>query len=455
MKLDVWMERVDTPVGTLERFEDKTLRFTYNTDAVASGNPDCRISIALPLRDEAYGDAASVAFFSNLLFEGRGLDAVVDAHGIDRDDHGLLLHYLGADCPGAISVTPEGSGPGKRPGLFPEDYVAIAQDEMTALVRSLHFDGRLPKTSPDPSPVAGVQPKLALVFHKDRFFLPREGSGAPTTHILKVSPRTDPQLTRHEVALLSLAADIGLDVSHAKRRVFHDRETSSDIETILSTRFDRVFEDDRITRLHSEDLCQALGLPRGLKYEREAAVKERCFSAAAVGKLADQVAAPAQFRLKFFEQTLFNLAVGNTDNHAKNSSIIYRGTAGELAPLYDVVPVTIDDRYTHQFSFDLGRARFAEDLTEDDLLAAMSDIGFARPRLSGPWIKLLRQVADPGIATLAERGGKQLADGVAAQVQIVSDSLGRDLPIPERDYFPRTHRDEKQGLDRGGWGGMS
>lgn len=378
----------------------------------------------------------------------------IRTHGIDRDDYGLLLYHLGADCPGAISVTPEGAGPGKRPGLFPQDYVEIAQDEMTALVRSLHFDGRLPKTGPDPSPLAGVQPKLALVFHEDRFFLPRKGSGAPSTHILKVSPRTDLRLTRHEVALLSVAADIGLDVSHAERRVFHDKETSADIETILSTRFGRVFEDGRITRLHSEDLCQALGLPRRLKYQREAAIDDRSFSAAAVGKLAAQVAAPAQFRLRFLEQTLFNLAVGNTDNHAKNSSIIYRGAAGELAPLYDVVPVTLDDRYTHQFSFDLGSARFAEDLTKDDLLAAMSDIGFAKPRLSNHWIKLLKKIADPGIATLAERGGKQLADGVAAQMQIVSKALGRDLPIPERDYFPRADRGEKRGADRGGWAGL-
>lgn len=455
MKLDVWMERVGIPVGTLERLDDKTLRFTYSADAIASGDPDCRISIALPLRDEAYGDAASVAFFSNLLFEGRGLDTVVDAHGIDRDDYGLLLYHLGADCPGAISVRPEGAGPGKRPGLFPQDYVEIAQKKMAVLVSSLHFDGTLPKDSPDPSPVAGVQPKLALVFHEDRFFLPKEGSGAPTTHILKVSPRKDPHLTCHEAALLSLAADIGLDVSHAERRVFHDEETSADIETILSTRFDRVFEEGRITRLHSEDLCQALGLPRRLKYEREATKEGRRFSAAAVGELAAQVAAPAQFQLRFFEQTLFNLAVGNTDNHAKNSSIIYRGAAGELAPLYDVVPVTIDDRYTHQFSFDLGRARFVEDLTEEDLLDAMSDIGFAKPRLSGPWIKLLRRVADPGIATLANRGGKRLADGIAAQMQVVCEALGHNLPVPERDYFPRAVRDGMRGADRGGWGGSS
>ncbi|MFZ3585110.1 HipA domain-containing protein [Loktanella sp. DJP18] len=455
MNLEVWVEQVNGPVGILERFDDKTLRFTYSAAAVASGNASCRISMALPVREEAYSDAACVAFFSNLLFEGRGLDGVVDTHGLDRDDYGQLLYHLGADCPGAISVMPEGAGPGKRPGLFPQDYVKLSQAEITAMVRSLHFDGRLPADSPDPSPVAGVQPKLALVFRDGSFFLPKEGSGAPSTHILKVSPHGDARLTRHEVALLSVAADIGLDVTEAERHIFHDERRGVDIETILSTRFDRIFEDGKITRLHSEDFCQALGLPRRLKYEREATNEERRFSAAAVGKLSAQVAAPAQFRLRFFQQTLFNLAVGNTDNHAKNSSIIYRGAAGELAPLYDVVPATMDDQHTHAFAFDLGRASFAEDLTKEDLLVAMSDIGFAKPRLAGPWIKLLKQVAVPGIAALAERGDKQLADGIAAQLEVVSRALEVDLAIPERDYFPRAQRDEKRQGNRGGWGGWS
>lgn len=446
------MEQVDAPVGILERLDDKTLRFTYSEDVARSGDARCRISIAMPVRRETYGDAACVAFFSNLVFEGRSLDAVVDGYGIDRDDYGQLLYHLGTDCPGAISVTPEGSGPGKRPGLFPEDYTQLSNAEIKALVRSLHLHGRLPADSPDPSPVAGVQPKLALVFHDSRFFLPKEGSGAPSTHILKVSPHDDPGLTRHEAALLSIAADIGLDVTRAERMVFHDEQRSADIETILSTRFDRVFEDGRITRLHSEDLCQALGLPRRLKYQRDAKAEKRRFCAAAVGELSAHVAAPAVFRLRFLQQTMFNLAVGNTDNHAKNSSIIYRGTSGDLAPLYDVVPVTMDDTHTHMFAFDLGSATYVEDLTRKDLLAAMADIGFARPSFGKPWLDLFKQVAVPGIATLADRGGKRLADAVATQLGIVAGALEVELPIPERDFFPRAHRDEKQQGARGGWG---
>ncbi|MEQ8831106.1 MAG: HipA domain-containing protein [Alphaproteobacteria bacterium] len=450
MKLDVWMERVDFPVGTLMRSDDKTLTFAYSQEAVQRGSPDCRLSIALPLREAAYQDSASVAFFGNLLFEGRRLDDVVDGHGIDRDDYGRLLQYLGADCPGAVSVTPEGTGPGKRPGIFPDDYEELSAETLLKLVRSLHFHGRLPEETRDPSPVAGVQPKIAVVLHEGRYYLPRKDSRAPTTHILKVSPRNDSLLTRHEVALLALAGELGLDVSQAERQVFHDPDTATDIETLLSTRFDRTFLDGRITRLHSEDFCQALGLPKALKYERNAVTADQRFSAAAVGRLAAMVAAPGLFQIRFLEQTLFNLAVGNTDNHAKNSTILYRGDAGELAPLYDVVPITLDPRPTHAFAFNLGEAAYAEDLTEQNLLDAMSDLGFARPRFTGRWPKILAQVAEPGIAMLEASGGKQLADGIAAQLRIVSEALGQDFEIPERDYFPRNRRDARPG-EGGGW----
>lgn len=66
---------------------------------------------------------------------------------IDRNDVAELLYHLGADCPGAISVTPEGTGPGKRPGIFPDDYQEIPEERMTQIVAALHFNGRLLKTS--------------------------------------------------------------------------------------------------------------------------------------------------------------------------------------------------------------------------------------------------------------------------------------------------------------------
>lgn len=448
MKLDVWMEALDAPVGKLVRAADGSLGFTYAQDLPTEG----RISLSMPIRKDPYGDAATTAFFTNLLFEGRELDRVKAVYAIDRNDVAELLYHLGADCPGAISVTPEGTGPGKRPGIFPDDYQEIPEERMTQIVAALHFNGRLPEDERDPSPLAGVQPKLALVVHEGRYFQPKPDSRAPTTHILKVSPRDDISLTRREAALLGLARDIGLDVIEHEYLEFYDDETCADIGAILSRRFDRIQDGGEIRRLHSEDFCQALSLPRELKYERNAAPGGARFSAEMVGKLAAEAAVPAHFQMEFLRHTIFNLAVGNTDNHGKNASILYLGRNGELAPLYDVVPVIMDSRPTHQFSFLLGRAEFAEDLNIEDLEVLMRDIGFRRPKFSGEWLGIFSDVAAK-TESLAKTGDKLLADATAAQLGVLRDSLGIDLNIQARDFFPRNERDEK--MNPGGWRGLS
>lgn len=61
---------------------------------------------------------------------------------------------------------------------------------MTRIFAALHFNGKLPDEEPDPSPLAGVQPKLAPFFLEGQYFQPKPGSHDPTTHILKVSPRS-------------------------------------------------------------------------------------------------------------------------------------------------------------------------------------------------------------------------------------------------------------------------
>jgi serine/threonine-protein kinase HipA len=454
MILDVWLEGFDVPVGAIERRDDKSLVFAYTAAALA--DPDhSRISMSLPVRAEPYGDAASAAYFGNLLFEGRELDRVVAQHGIDRDDHGALLHHLGADCPGAISVTPEGTGPGKRPGRFPDDYEELSEGRLAEIVRSLHIHGRLPEGTRDPSPIAGVQPKIATLVRDGRHFLPAPGSRAPTTHILKVSPADDPDLTRYEAALLELARHLGIDTAQSRHKSFDGAASGPRISAILSARFDRVFDGDEIRRVHAEDFCQALGLPRQLKYERDAGAGEalRRFSAAAIGRLCDATAQPGKVRLGFLEQTLFNLAVGNTDNHGKNASILYTTPRGVLAPLYDVVPVVMDRRVTHELAFRIGGASYVEDLDREAVHAMMAEIGIRKPRLEGRWEKLLHRISAEGIPLLHERGGKSLADFVASQLCALEGALGLALEIPDRDYFPRSARDATPAA--GGWGGFS
>ena len=46
---------------------------------------------------------------------------------------------------------------------------------------------------------------------------------------------------------------------------------------------------------------------------------------------------PAREVLKLFDAAIFNLIIGNADAHAKNYSLLYRGDALEMAPLYDLL----------------------------------------------------------------------------------------------------------------------
>lgn len=451
MRMDVWIEGRDAPVGRLDRADDKSLSFTYADNVPAQH----RISMSLPIATTPYDDAACRGYFGNLLFEGPQLERVLDGLGIDRGDIGALLWHLGADCPGAISVTPEGTGPGKMPGRFPEDYERLSQDRLARIVLSLHQHRRMPEAERNPSPVAGVQGKIACLVLDDEVWLPKEGSRAPTTHILKVSPNFDPDITRHETVLLQIAAAIGIDAAHSRDLVFDVGDIR--INTLLSTRFDREVQiadgAGTIHRRHAEDFCQALGLPPSLKYERDAVDPHRRFSAAAVNGILTQTTVPAVARRDFLAQTLFNLLVGNTDNHGKNTSLLHQGRTVRLAPLYDVVPVFMDRRVTHELSFQHGDALFAEDFDVDALHGLLSDLGFGKPPVART-IKQITGLARQISYLSANRVPKSLVDGLNAQARVIQDALMVTFGLKERDHFDRAVRDEPSGA-AGGWGAFS
>ena len=99
------------------------------------------------------------------------------------------------------------------PGRFPDDYELLDRNRLEEIVLSLHLHRRMPDGERDPSPVAGVQGKIAVVADGSDFYIPREGSRAPTTHILKVSPQAGPQVTKHEVALLGIAQSARIETT--------------------------------------------------------------------------------------------------------------------------------------------------------------------------------------------------------------------------------------------------
>ena len=424
LQLDVYLEAIGAPIGKLSRNEMGEVSFRYLADDLA--HP---ISQSLPVREEPFGDVEARGFFDNLLFENELRDQTMQRHGIALSDIVGLLYHLGQDCPGAISVVPEGAGPGKRPGNLAADYRALTDDELTVIMQSLRDHRRMPAGSDDPSPLAGVQGKLALAVLPDgTYALPKKGSGAPTTHILKVPRPVHMRLVDHEHILMDIASNL-LDHPVSTTKIVGEGE----LRGLLIARYDRVAEAGKVRRIHQEDFCQALGMGPQLKYQRDG-VLGRMFNAQRVGELIDACAAPAQARVAFFEGTIVNLLLGNTDNHAKNHSLLYTSERPVLAPFYDIVPTLIDDQVTHQLSFDIGQAQMADDITAADLKQFAHDLGYHN--FSAPLRKRLEDLTSRVAGLIPEMSGpvrKRLGDAFAEQASVLSGALEMGLVVPERD----------------------
>jgi serine/threonine-protein kinase HipA len=422
--LDVFLEGTDDPVGELSKLDTGSIQFHYVQEDLP--HP---ISQSMPLREEPYEDVATRAFFDNLLFENVQRDQVMQRHGLEFGDTVGLLAHLGKDCPGAISVVPKGDGPAKVPGHLDTDYDAIGN--LQEIMTSLRDTRRLPPKTNDPSPLAGVQGKIALTeLANGQFALPKPGLNVPTTHILKVPGLHDMRQVEHEHLLLGI---MGKVQTHpvAETRIIGD----GDLQGLLITRFDRAVEERRIRRIHQEDFCQALGLGPGLKYQRYGE-GDRAFSANRIGQSIRQLDNPAGGRQAFLEGTLINLLLGNTDNHAKNHALLYHGARPQLAPFYDIVPTILDDTVLHQLSFDIGAATMTDDIKPEDLASFVEDLGFRRmiPALK----KRLQAITEHIVAHIPEMRGparKRIGDAIAEQARWVSAALEMDIAIPERDLI--------------------
>ncbi|MCP4184434.1 MAG: type II toxin-antitoxin system HipA family toxin [Hyphomicrobiales bacterium] len=158
------------PIGVLVRDENGILSFTYHQNYIL--NPaSINLSLSMPMHETPYKDAQCHAFFGNLLQESDDtMQPIMDREGIERDDIAGFLLHLGKDCPGAISVLASGAPPAKVPGNFAADYEVLDAAYIEQIVIALHEREPLPDNVEDPSPIAGVQSKIALTILPDGSF---------------------------------------------------------------------------------------------------------------------------------------------------------------------------------------------------------------------------------------------------------------------------------------------
>ncbi|MYA16632.1 MAG: type II toxin-antitoxin system HipA family toxin [Gammaproteobacteria bacterium] len=219
---------------------------------------------------------------------------------------------------GALSFTPVGRAPRFEPGV---PFAALAEAERAAVhVDALDWESvdagefGLVHLAEAGSSVGGARPKV-LVTDGD-------------THYLAKFNRLSGDAYNNacvELACLEMARSAGLDVARGRAVAGVNGR-----DVLLLERFDIAADGHRnhlvtINALLKEESSQRdSGLP--FRYDDVAELLSR-YSAAIKTDL-EQLARLA----------LFNRATNNTDDHARNFSLIHRGDGYRLSPAYDLVP---------------------------------------------------------------------------------------------------------------------
>lgn len=331
------------------------------------------LSHLLPLDpDDAPPPARVTAWLDGLMPEGRVREHMAMDAGVDPDDPVGFFGAYGGDTVGALQFVPVGA----EPTPAPAGRVLLDEDAVAGLLRdSIDRAGGQGRSEHLTSSLPGMEPKIGLVRDEGRWW--RASPDQPTTHILKVARAADSptaDLVDTEAAALDLARRIGLTTIDAHV------ETFGDMRCIVVSRYDRVPDDSvpgGLRRIHQEDGAQALGL-NTRDPERKFQHGRRLPSLARIAQvLRDDGARPDPL----LALTVLNLALGNTDAHAKNISLLRRadGTV-VLAPAYDVSMHLHHAHASRIFAMDVAGKRDMDAITAADLVAEGTSWGLPRRR---------------------------------------------------------------------------
>lgn len=295
-------------VGLIERFDDEEYVFSFDPSWLTMPDRPVLGQTFEDLRPREMATSGLPCWFAHLLPQGPLRRVIARQAGVGEGDHFELLAALGHDLPGAVELRPAGSRSTRAP---PSPAPA------------------LPAGSPLRFSLAGAQWKLSVRQGERGLTAPVVGESGYA--IAKFQDPTYPGLPRVELATMSWAAAIGLQIPPFRRANLCEFEALPDFipksegMSFIIDRFDRKKDGSRI---HVEDFGQVLDHPPGDpqyygKYEHLGAVLS---------------ALCRQDVREFVERLAFCALCGNTDAHLKNWSLIYPdGRTPRLSPAYDLV----------------------------------------------------------------------------------------------------------------------
>jgi serine/threonine-protein kinase HipA len=178
--------------------------------------------------------------------------------------------------------------------------------------------------------VQGAAPKYLLtrdrqgLWHADGALIDAEAA----SHFIVKRPRgnsdADKKVLRNEAAYMDVAASMGIRTHGKLER--HD-------DSLFIPRFDRLVENGKVIRLHQESAASLAGL---VGFDASPSQFELLYALRTV--VTDKTAET----IEFLKRDVLNLAMRNTDNHARNTAVQKIGHEVRLTPLFDFAPMYLD-----------------------------------------------------------------------------------------------------------------
>ena len=314
------------------------------------------------------------------------------------------MRHFGAESAGSLTLQPLGA-PGAPTGLR-----ALPNEELSRRIQQLPV-APLTQAAPKRMSLAGAQNKMVVLYRRgsqssdDLLFEPLPGT--PSTHILKPNSTSHnyPHSVINEYFVMKLAAALKLNVPPVHRLYVPE-------PVYLIQRFDRrETSAQAVLRTHVIDTCQLLNTPRTLKYE-----------IANLGTLLNAVQATrsrALARNQLYQWLVFNVLVGNGDNHLKNLSFTVTGDGIELAPGYDMLCTAVYDAPLYAadraiwprtgLGTVLPQATHFHEVSHDQLLKAGEALGLGESTASRLLQGMLLRIEDEADALLQAIGEENQA----------------------------------------------
>ena len=328
------------PAATLDVMGEGRARVDYLPDYIFSDAP-LPVSLTLPVgfSPALETDPGIPSFLYDLVPQGQGRRLLVEL--LDLRDHDALVLPLvlaGAFNPiGALrlaSAVEFYRDHARRNPPPPDSARGFTLAELGARrEHALEHLSTYAMLASGTTGVQGVSPKFLLAedgdgrLHAD---LALDDAHA-CAHWLAKGPRNrsdaDRAVLRNEAAYLRVAAACGLRV-HAPERIHHGHDL------LFLPRFDRHAVNGHVERFHQESLASLAGL-QGFALP--------CRLNRLLAALRRHASNPLAETIEFLRRDVLNLAMRNTDNHARNHAV-QRLPDGriQLTPLFDFAPMYMD-----------------------------------------------------------------------------------------------------------------